>query len=89
MIKFRLSDETKMLLKKDTKIPSLPKKRADITVGREFYDKHSDLAPRNIYLYLGRVTTREDIDREFERITKEPFLKRVKNFINKIIKKEK
>lgn len=36
MIQFRLSDETKMLLKKDTKIPSLPKKRADITVAASF-----------------------------------------------------
>lgn len=89
MIKFRLSDETKMLLKKDTKIPPLPKKRTEYYNSREFYDKHPDMAPRNVYLYLGRVTAREEIDREFERITKEPFLKRVKNFINKIFKKEK
>ncbi len=89
MIKFRLSDGTKMLLKKDTKIPSLSKKQVKYYNSREFYDKHPDLVPRNIYLALGRVITREEIDKELAKVTKEPFLKQVNNFINKIFKKEK
>lgn len=52
---------------------------------REFYEKHPDLAPRNVYLYLGRVITKEDADKKFAKIFKEPFITRAKNwFQNKI-----
>lgn len=67
-------------------------KKIDIN-GREFYDKHPDLAPRNVYLYLGRVITREEIDKKMDGLFREPFIKRVKNWftdkIGKLFKKDK
>lgn len=60
---------------------------------REFYDKHPDLAPRNVHLYLGRVITREDMDKQFNKMFPEPFIKRAKNWftnkINKLFKRDK
>lgn len=89
MIKFRLSDETKALLNNNSKISLLPEKRVKYYGSREFYYAHPALAPRNIYLYSGRITTMEEVDRSLKRIAEEPFLKRVKIFINSIFKKEK
>lgn len=51
---------------------------------REFYDKHPDLAPRNVYLYLGRVKSAEEIDKYMKKFD-EPFYVRAKNWvINKV-----
>lgn len=56
-----------------------PKTKININ-SREFYDKHPDLAPRNIYLYYGRVITKKDIDRSVENFG-EPFWIRAKNWL--------
>ncbi len=53
---------------------------------REFYDKHPDLMPRNIYLYLGRVVTREEIDKKFNQAFKVPFTTKVKFWLKNLFK---
>lgn len=37
---------------------------------RNFYNKHPDLMPRNIYLYLGRIKSKEQIDNEINKVFK-------------------
>lgn len=51
---------------------------------RNFYDKHSDLMPRDIYLYLGRVKSKEQIDNEFNKVFKLTFLERCQRLFLKI-----
>lgn len=51
---------------------------------REFYDKHPDLMPSDLYLYLGRIVSRKEIDKGIENIGA-PFHVRARNwFKNKI-----
>ncbi len=51
---------------------------------RNFYDKHPDLMPRDIYLYLGRVKSKEQIDNEFNKVFKLTFLERCQRLFLKI-----
>lgn len=51
---------------------------------RKFYDKHPDLMPRDIYLYLGRVKSKEQIDNEFNKVFKLTFLERCQKLFSKI-----
>lgn len=52
---------------------------------RNFYDKHPDLAPRNIYLYLGRTLDIEKVNRTIENFD-EPLSIRIKNWCKQKIK---
>ncbi len=58
----------------------------------EFYKEHPDLTPRNVYLSLGRVTDKKEIDRTIENFG-EPFWVRAKNWfkykIEDILKNKK
>ena len=51
---------------------------------RNFYDKHPDLMPRDIYLYLGRIKSKEQIDNEFNKVFKLTFLERCQRLFSKI-----
>lgn len=58
---------------------------------RQFYDKHPDLMPRdNLLLYLGRVISKEEIDKQFNKTFKPTFFQKAKNWLkntfNKVIK---
>lgn len=46
---------------------------------KEFYSKHPDLAPRNVYLSMGRVLDKTKVDRFIENFDK-PFWVRAKNW---------
>lgn len=48
--------------------------------GKEFYNKHPDLAPRNVYLAMGRVINQKDVNRKIENFG-EPLMVRAKNWI--------
>lgn len=51
---------------------------------QEFYKKHPDLAPRNIYLAMGRVLDREDIQRYFDKHFGDTFLQKCGKTIKKL-----
>lgn len=45
----------------------------------EFYKKHPDLAPRNVYLYLGRVVSKEEVEKKIDKLTRPSMYERLKN----------
>ncbi len=45
----------------------------------QFYKNHTDLAPRNIYLAMGRVINQKEVNRTIENFG-EPFWVRAKNW---------
>lgn len=47
--------------------------KTDYYNSKEFYQKHPDLAPRNIYLYEGRVLKMEDVRKYLDKMTGESF----------------
>ncbi len=56
---------------------------------KKFYDKHPDLMPRNLYLYLGHVKSEEQIESEFNKMFKRTFLEKCQRLFSKIIQKLK
>jgi hypothetical protein len=52
--------------------------------GKEFWAKHPDLAPRNVYLSEGRVMGLNEVEKGLNDICKESFSKRCMNVIKKI-----
>lgn len=58
---------------------------------RKFYDQHPDLAPKNIYLYMGRTLDIKTVNRTIENFG-EPLPVRIKNWckykIKNILKKK-
>lgn len=56
---------------------------------KKFYDNHPDLMPRNLYLYLGRVKSAEQIEDEFNKVFKLSFYKKCQKLFSKIKQKLK
>lgn len=56
---------------------------------REFYDRHPDLMPRDLYLYLGHVKSGEQIEDEFNKAFKPTFLEKCQRLFSNIIQKIK
>ena len=82
---FRLSPETKQLLVQRTN--SKHAKSKINPNSQEFYKKHPDLAPRNVYLATGRVLKFDTVQKHLDKITREPLMERVSNWFKKICKK--
>lgn len=51
---------------------------------QEFYQKHPDLAPKNVYLATGRGITSEQIDKDFNRLFKLSFYDKCKIVFSKV-----
>lgn len=60
-------------------------KKVDLN-SKEFYNKHPDLAPRNVYLSMNRTIGRDEINRTIENIG-EPLHVRIINQCKDKIKK--
>ena len=65
MIRFRLSDETRMMLAAPAKVRIKQAEKSNYYNSPEFYKKHPDLTPANIYLAEGRVVTRKEMNKRF------------------------
>lgn len=85
-MKFRLSDETKNILSNSKPTGLLTKSRTKYYNSKEFYNRHPDLAPRDIYLYEGRIITHEQINKTLKKdkiyFAIENFIEKIKNYIN-------
>lgn len=51
---------------------------------QEFYKKHPDLAPRNVYLSQGRIIKMEDVKKHLDNICKETFSEKCTRYLNNI-----
>lgn len=61
------------------------KKPSKLNVGtKEFYNKHLDLVPRNVYLASGRILKMETVRKAMDRIAKESFSEKVSRWIDSI-----
>ena len=89
MIKFRLSEEVKMMLSKPRPMSIINKKPKGYYNSPEFYAKHPDLMPRDIYLASGRVVTKEEIEKNFNKMFSLPFKDKCKMFLSHIKKTSK
>ncbi|MBO5737891.1 hypothetical protein J6R97_00970 [bacterium] len=56
---------------------------------REFYKKHPDLAPRNVYLYMGRTLDLKTVHKYLDNIGKESIFERIKNWFSNLFNKKK
>ena len=65
MLKFRLYGDAKSMFKRDKSSPLISQKRREYYNSPEFYAKHPDLMPRNIYLATGRFISKEKMERKF------------------------
>lgn len=55
---------------------------------KAFYDSHPDLMPRNnMLLYLGRVISREEINKQFNKTFKPNLWERTKNWFKNMFNK--
>ena len=55
----------------------------------EFYKKYPDLAPRNVYLYLGRTLDLKSVKKYINNIGEETLFEKISNwFLNLFIKKK-
>ena len=86
MIKFRLSEEAKIMLSKSRPISIINKKPKGYYNSPEFYAKHPDLMPRDIYLASGRIVTKEEIEKNFNKMFQLSFKDKCKLFWNRITK---
>ncbi len=82
MLKFRLSDETRVILNRDKSVSKLSKKQINYYNSPEFYAKHPDLMPRDIYLASGRTISRKEIDNYISKNFKPSFKDRLKKIFN-------
>lgn len=56
---------------------------------REFYRKHPDLAPRNVYLYMGRTLDFKSVQKYLDNIGKESIFEKIKNWFSNLFNKKK
>ena len=78
----------KILPTKNTyKVTQNKPKRLDFN-NKAFYDSHPDLMPRNnMLLYLGRVISREEINKQFDKTFKPNLWERTKNWFKNMFNK--
>lgn len=55
-------------------------------LNKEFYRAHPDLC-RDVYLYTGRIMTKESVDKEFNQLFKESPFEKLKRKLKNLIKK--
>ena len=86
---FRLSAITKKYLSETSKQPKQFKSKIDLN-SQDFYKKHPDLAPRNVYLYMGRTLDLKSVEKYINNFGKESIWKKIGNwFTNLFNKKQK
>ena len=56
---------------------------------QDFYKKHPDLAPRNVYLYLGRTMDLKTIKKYINNIGKETIWEKMGNWFSNLFNKNK
>lgn len=56
---------------------------------QEFYKKHPDLAPRNIYLATGRIISMKEVQKTIDNIGKESIWEKLGNLFSNLINKNK
>ena len=56
---------------------------------QEFYKKHPDLAPRNVYLYMGRTMDLKTVKKYLNKIGKESIYEKIGNWFSNIFNKNK
>lgn len=80
MIKLRLSDTVKRMGAKQN-----PVSKCKIDVNSpEFYKNHPDLTPRNVYLELGRVISKKQIEKDLNAICKLSFKDKCQIVFNRL-----
>ena len=56
---------------------------------QEFYKKYPDLAPRNVYLYMGRTLDFKSVQKYLDNIGKESIFEKIKNWFSNLFNKKK
>ena len=56
--------------------------------GQEFYKKHPDLAPRNVYLYMGRILDLKTVKKYINNIGKESIFEKIENWFSNLFNKK-
>lgn len=85
---FRLSGTTKKYLVESSKRPKQYRSNIDLNSQR-FYVNHPDLAPRNVYLRMGRVMDLKTVERYIANIGKETLWDKIGNWFSNLFNKKK
>ena len=85
---FRLSGTTKKYLVESSKRPKQYRSNIDLNSQR-FYVKHPDLAPRNVYLRMGRVMDLKTVERYIANFGKETIWDKIGNWFSNLFNKNK
>ena len=56
---------------------------------QEFYKKHPDLAPRNVYLYMGRTLDLKAVEKYINNIGNESVFEKIGNWFSNLFNKNK
>ncbi|MBR2429894.1 hypothetical protein IKB17_00320 [bacterium] len=78
---FRLSGVTKKYLAESSMRPKKFKSKIDPN-SQKFYAQHPDLAPRNVYLYLGRVIDLKTVEKYIANLGKESIWDKIGNWFS-------
>ena len=83
-MKFRLSEKTLELLRKPlVKEQILSKKQVDYYNSQEFYKRRPDLAPRDVYLRMGRKNDMKNVKKTIQNFGRTP-LEKCLNFFKDV-----
>ena len=85
---FKLSGATKKYLAESSMRPKQFRSRVDLN-SYNFYAQHPDLAPRNVYLYLGRTLDFKSVQKYLDNIGKESIFEKIKNWFSNLFNKKK
>ena len=55
---------------------------------QEFYKKYPDLAPRDVYLYMGRTLDLKSVKKYINNIGKENFFEKISNWFSNLFNKK-
>ena len=56
---------------------------------QDFYKKYPDLAPRNVYLYLGRTLDLKSVKKYLNNIGEETLFEKISNWFSNLFSKKK
>ena len=85
---FRLSSATKKYLAESSIQPKQFKSNVDLN-SQKFYAKHPDLAPRNIYLRMGRVMDMKTVEKYIANFGKKSIWEKIGNWFSNLFNKNK
>ena len=85
---FRLSGATKKYLVESSIRPKQFRSNTDLNSQR-FYAQHPDLAPRNIYLRMGRVMNLKTVEKYIANFGKESMWDKIGNWFSNLFTKKK